>query len=174
MKRINHGGRWPRLAILLVGLLVLGACTSSDRETLDLLGGEEDPLDQRRERNQVMEAWLESLNSEAGWLWVSADMAQSSPASVLERCPAPAVTHPALSLTDEDRADDDVSAKMVDLLNYAQQLIAQSREQWNANCGNATQLGGTVAFIRSRLTPAYDAMAEVRQTVDKRREILGD
>ena len=173
MIRTNRGKwRWPWLAVVLLGVLLLGACTSTDRETLDALGGQEDPLDQRRERNDITAAWLDSLRTEANWLWASADIAQSAPGQVAERCPAPGVTHTPLSLTAEERADDDVSAKMIDLLDYAQQLIAQSREQWNANCGNPPQLGNTVAFIRSRLNPAYTTMDEVQQTVDKRREVL--
>lgn len=171
-KRVAGKRRW--LLLGLIALLALGACTSDDREMLDVLEGEDSPQDVRRQRTEILDEWLTGLRAEADWLWESAVVAEQQPARPAERCPAPAYSHTPLTLTNDERAEDDVSARMVDLLVYAEQLIDQAHVQWDTYCDNQVTAATAVAFIRSRLNPAYSSLDAVAETLELRKERLAE
>jgi len=110
----------------------------------------------------------QTLREEATWLWDNMNVARTNPQPPAERCAEQRWDHQPVVLDAEARRLDPTAARMVDHLDYAATLIGQARDEWARHCRNEISAMNAVAFLESRLTPAFKSMNIVRDALDQR------
>ena len=168
MLNVNFSRRWlVVIGLLLVMMTVLSACVGTEDENAPT----EVPRssnDERADLDGNLSAWESSLRAEFDWLWPLATDGSARP--IPEYCDSPGFSHKPVTLSDDKRVEDDVAGWMVDNLAYADTLILQSREKWVEFCDVQASLSDSSGYIQVRLSSAYEALNNVRRTLDLREQ----
>jgi hypothetical protein len=112
-----------------------------------------------------MNKYRASLRTEADWLWGNMTYAQANPLPDAAHCTPKVFTHEPVVMDAAARADDVAAGKLVDRLDYAATLINQAHAQWDTFCQGNISPVNLVAFLDSRLRPAYDNLSHVESTL---------
>lgn len=155
----RHTLAW--LAAILIGL-ALSACGSVDKVI-----NVDTPVPPLHDR---LNDYERSLRAEADWLWENANFLETRGSPSADQCAAREFNHQPVSMTADERSEDDLSAKIADQLDYAAILISQGRDQWNNFCQLKATGSDTRVFLMARLSPAYQALNISRDALDQREE----
>lgn len=118
--------------------------------------------------DQQLGRYQSSLRSEADWLWDHMTYTYENPRIDAARCTPKTFDHQPVILDQAVRADDQTAGKLVDHLDYAAPLIQEAHAQWDGYCQGNLSAVNVVAFIQSRLQPAYSSLNVVESTLIQR------
>lgn len=164
MQRVRGSGVRRKLlvGVVLVAAMLAG-CGGSDESAAQSGAG----ALSLTERLAQYEA---SLRAEADWLWDNMISARSHGRPDAARCQRPDFAHPVVELDEAGRSQDSAVA-VLEQLTYAETLIAQARDFWQAHCDGTQSSANTAAFLQSRLDPAYSALQRALAGIEARRRV---
>lgn len=153
--RGGTGWRWLLVIALLAGVL-LAACQQEDEKA-----------EQQAENNRMSD-WEQSLRAELDWLWERVNYLATTGRPDDALCAPRTFEHRPVTLSEEERAENDLSAKLEDQLSYAQALLADAHGQWERFCDLQATGVDVRAYMLARLDPAANALNIAREALDMR------
>jgi hypothetical protein len=154
MRKADRSARGWWITLLLVVALLAGCSTEPTKK--------EPVSTSTKEPNNKYSAELSkyenSLRSEATWLWDNMNYARTHTVGDDEHCAPKDFKHEPVTMDADARQTNDLAARILDQLDYAFQLIGQSRDEWGLYCQRSESADVTTAFLQSRLDPAFKSL----------------
>lgn len=158
------------LLALIIAVVSLSACVTNNQELPDDVTAtpETTTKGERADLDRRLSAWETAMRSEFTFLWDNVNALRAARLPPEGSCNYPDFGRSPVEATETLRARDRVGADIIDQLAYADVLLLQARDKWIEFCGGGITSGDAVAFMDTRLSPAYQSLNLARNVLDER------